>query len=77
MNAWCSMTDESEDLAEIAQALLDQDTGNFTVEATEHLEYAGIDLGSATLLAVKVVRQQWISKSAISLTMTTFSSGFR
>lgn len=36
--------DESEDRAEIAQALLDQDTGNFTVEATEHLEHAGTDL---------------------------------
>ncbi|MFF1715546.1 hypothetical protein [Streptomyces sp. NPDC058268] len=38
------MAEESEDLVEIAHALLDEQTGNFTTEAAKVLEYAGMDL---------------------------------
>ncbi|MFG2785738.1 hypothetical protein ACGFY7_48965 [Streptomyces prunicolor] len=44
MNAWQAMEEESEDLSEIARVLLDEDTGNYTPEASERLAYAGTDL---------------------------------
>ncbi|MEU6680964.1 hypothetical protein [Streptomyces sp. NPDC046925] len=44
MNAWLALTEASEDLAEIARAVLDPDTGNFTTATSHLLEYAGVDL---------------------------------
>ncbi|MGW4197117.1 hypothetical protein [Streptomyces sp. NPDC005004] len=44
MNAWAAMEEESEELFEIGDALLDQGTGYFTTEAEQRLEYVGTDL---------------------------------
>ncbi|WP_435059101.1 hypothetical protein [Streptomyces sp. bgisy060] len=44
MNAFRVMEEESEDLGEIAQALLDPSTGNFTEEASSWLPYIGSSL---------------------------------
>ncbi|MEU8522367.1 hypothetical protein [Streptomyces sp. NPDC048577] len=44
MNAVRVMEEESEDLDEIAQALLDPSTGNFTEEASSRLPYVGSSL---------------------------------
>ncbi|MFF7050145.1 hypothetical protein ACFY94_17470 [Streptomyces griseorubiginosus] len=40
-NAFWAMEEESEELYETAQALLDPDTGSFTDEVSERLEYVG------------------------------------
>ncbi|MFF4962321.1 hypothetical protein [Streptomyces sp. NPDC001222] len=44
MNAWTAMEEESEELSEIANALLDPDTGYFTAEVDQQLAYVGTDL---------------------------------
>ncbi|AZS75704.1 hypothetical protein DDE74_36725 [Streptomyces lydicus] len=43
-NAYWAMEEESEELYEIAQVLLDQQTGSFSGEVSEMLEYIGTDL---------------------------------
>ncbi|MEN8654379.1 hypothetical protein ABCR94_28225 [Streptomyces sp. 21So2-11] len=43
-NAFWALEEEGEDLYEIAQAVLDPDTGNFSEAASETLEYAGTGL---------------------------------
>ncbi|MEJ8652704.1 hypothetical protein WKI65_32730 [Streptomyces sp. MS1.AVA.3] len=43
-NAYWAMEEESEDLYETAQVLLDQQTGSFSEEVSEMLEYIGTDL---------------------------------
>ncbi|MCZ1006811.1 hypothetical protein [Streptomyces lydicus] len=43
-NAYWAMEEESEDLYETAQVLLDPQTGSFTGEVSEMLEYIGTDL---------------------------------
>lgn len=40
-NAYWAMEEESEELYETAQALLDPETGSFTTEASERLDYVG------------------------------------
>ncbi|MFE0134052.1 hypothetical protein ACFWY6_21180 [Streptomyces sp. NPDC059037] len=55
-NAYAAMEEESEDLYEIAQVLLDPATGYYTDEVGELLEYSGSAVGSATSLALTVVR---------------------
>ncbi|MEU6350152.1 hypothetical protein ABZ896_12575 [Streptomyces sp. NPDC047072] len=44
MNAWWAMEEESQELYEIATVLLDQETGYFTDEVDQQLEYVGTDL---------------------------------
>ncbi|MFJ2175956.1 hypothetical protein ACIOHE_24070 [Streptomyces sp. NPDC087851] len=44
MNAWWAMEEESQELYEIAGVLLDQETGYFTDEVDQQLEYVGTDL---------------------------------
>lgn len=44
MNAWWAMEEESQELYEIGSVLLDQNTGNFTDEVDQRLEYMGSDL---------------------------------
>ncbi|BDH07234.1 hypothetical protein [Streptomyces seoulensis] len=44
MNAWMAMEEESEELFEIGNALLDPATGYFTPEAEQRLEYVGTNL---------------------------------
>ncbi|MFI6464519.1 hypothetical protein [Streptomyces sp. NPDC050538] len=44
MNAFWAMEQETEELYETAQVLLDQETGNFTDEVSELLDYVGSDL---------------------------------
>ncbi|PKV84275.1 hypothetical protein [Streptomyces sp. TLI_146] len=55
-NAYAALADESEDLYEIAQVLLDPATGYYAEEVGELLEYSGSALGSATSWAMKAVR---------------------
>ncbi|MEU3299774.1 hypothetical protein ABZ729_08125 [Streptomyces sp. NPDC006678] len=55
-NAYWAMEEESEELYETAQVLLDQETGSFTSEVGELLEY----VGSALLVMDRVtLHQQW------------------
>ncbi|MFG2716947.1 hypothetical protein ACGFW5_01350 [Streptomyces sp. NPDC048416] len=55
-NAYAALADESEDLNEIAQVLLDPVTGYFTDEVSELLEYSG----SALLVMDRVtLREEW------------------
>ncbi|MEU1073608.1 MULTISPECIES: hypothetical protein [unclassified Streptomyces] len=55
-NAHAALADESEDLNEIAQVLLDPVTGYFTNEVSELLEYSG----SALLVMDRVtLREEW------------------
>ncbi|MFG3282071.1 hypothetical protein [Streptomyces sp. NPDC048111] len=55
-NAYAVLADESEDLNEIAQVLLDPATGYFTDEVSELLEYSG----SALLVMDRVtLREEW------------------
>ncbi|MFD8810440.1 hypothetical protein ACFV23_02805 [Streptomyces sp. NPDC059627] len=55
-NAYWAMEEESEDLFEIAQVLLDPETGSFTGEVSALLEY----VGSALLVMDRVtLDQQW------------------
>jgi GNAT superfamily N-acetyltransferase len=44
MNAWLAMEEESQELYEVAQVLLDEATGYFTDEVGRQLEYVGTDL---------------------------------
>lgn len=46
-NAYAALEEQSEDLYEIAQVLLDPGTGYYTDEVSELLEYSGSTLGSA------------------------------
>ncbi|MFE6939553.1 hypothetical protein [Streptomyces chartreusis] len=55
-NAYWAMEEESEELYETAQVLLDADTGSFTSEVSERLEY----VGSALLVMDRVtLESQW------------------
>ncbi|MEU9735215.1 hypothetical protein [Streptomyces sp. NPDC048002] len=55
-NAYWAMEEESEDLYETAQVLLDPETGSFTSEVSERLEY----VGSALLVMDRVTLEpQW------------------
>ncbi|NEB01928.1 hypothetical protein [Streptomyces sp. SID13726] len=55
-NAYWAMEEESEDLYETAQVLLDPETGSFTSEVSERLEY----VGSALLVMNRVTLEpQW------------------
>ncbi|MFE0055341.1 hypothetical protein [Streptomyces sp. NPDC059003] len=55
-NAYAAMEEESEDLYEIAQVLLDPATGYYTDEVSELLEYSG----SALLVMDRVtLREEW------------------
>ncbi|WP_424885897.1 hypothetical protein [Streptomyces sp. SAI-126] len=55
-NAYWAMEEESEDLYETAQVLLDPETGSFTGEVSERLEY----VGSALLVMDRVTLEpQW------------------
>ncbi|WP_179235832.1 hypothetical protein [Streptomyces sp. CS113] len=51
-NAYWAMEEESEELYETAQTLLDPETGSFTDEVSEQLEYAGSCGGRAWEAAV-------------------------
>ncbi|MFH8991417.1 hypothetical protein [Streptomyces sp. NPDC017940] len=80
-NAYWAMEEESEELYETAQVLLDPETGSFTSEVSERLEYVGSALlimdrvtldpawrghGLAAVLACEVIHRLMIGCRAIA-----------
>ncbi|MGW2858296.1 hypothetical protein [Streptomyces sp. NPDC001205] len=80
-NAYWAMEEESEDLFEIAQALLDPETGSFASEVSELLEYVGSALlvmdrvtldpawrgqGLAAMLGCEVIHRLMIGCRAVA-----------
>ncbi|MEU9189836.1 hypothetical protein AB0D14_35930 [Streptomyces sp. NPDC048484] len=51
-NVFRTMEEESEEVHESAQVLLDPETGSFTSEVSELLEYVGSGVGSAVQCAM-------------------------
>ncbi|MER6190159.1 hypothetical protein [Streptomyces cyaneofuscatus] len=62
-----AMEDESEDLAEIASVILDADTGYFTDEVSEALEYVGSALLVMDRVTLDEARMNQLARRAVAL----------